>query len=169
MTPALRTRLRRVRALVLDVDGVLTDGGMYYGNDGEVLKKFHTRDGMGIALLREAGISVAFITGEQTEIVRRRAAKLRVEDVYLGVEEKGAALQDFLKKRQLKVEEVAYVGDDMNDLPCLKQVGLAIAVADAMPQVRKAAHWVTRCRGGEGAVREVAELLLSFRHFHLDR
>lgn len=163
MTRDLNRRLRRVRALVLDVDGVLTDGGMYYGNRGEVLKKFHTRDGMGIALLRKAGIPVAFITGEKIEIVLRRAEKLRVEDVYLGVENKWAALQEFLRKRDLKAEQIAYVGDDVNDLSCLTRVGAAIAVADAVSEVRDVAHWVTKSKGGEGAIREVAELLLASR------
>lgn len=162
-SPLVRRRFRRLRALVLDVDGVLTDGGMYYGPSGEVMKKFNTRDGMGIAMLRRAGLLVAFITGEASEIALRRAEKLGVEDVYLGSNDKGATLQQFLAKRDLSAEDVAYVGDDVNDLPCLQVAGVAIAVADAAAAVRKAAHVVTEARGGEGAVREVAEAILACR------
>ncbi len=162
-SPRLRQHLRRIRALVLDVDGVLTDGGMYYGSSGEAMKKFHTRDGMGIAMLQKAGVRVAFITGERAECVVRRAEKLRVEDLYLGVEEKGRALEEFLRKHSLKAEETAYVGDDVNDLPCLRKVGIAIAVADAVPEVLDAADLVTRRKGGDGAVREVAEAILAAR------
>ncbi|MBI2901718.1 MAG: HAD hydrolase family protein [Planctomycetes bacterium] len=161
--PLMRRRFQRLRALVLDVDGVLTDGGMYYGPSGEVMKKFNARDGMGISMLIEAGLRVAFITGESTEISLRRAEKLGVEDVYLGVEDKGAALEDFLGKHGLAAEDVAYVGDDLNDLPCLRKAGVGIAVADAAAAVRKAAHLVTERRGGEGAVREIAEAILAGR------
>lgn len=162
-SPRLRQHLRRIRALVLDVDGVLTDGAMYYGANGEAMKRFHTRDGMGIALLQKAGVRVAFITGERSECVMRRAEKLRVEDVYLGVEEKGRALEEFLRKHSLKADETAYVGDDVNDLPCLSKAGIAIAVADAVPEVLDAADLVTRRKGGDGAVREVAEAILAAR------
>ncbi len=160
---AVRRRLRRIRALVLDVDGVLTDGGMYYGPAGEALKKFHTRDGMGLRLVREAGIRVAFITGEETEIVLRRAEKLKVTDVFTGVEDKRAALEGFLASHGLRAEEAAYVGDDLNDLPALKAAGVAIAVADAAPQVRRAADWVTSRPGGHGAVREVCDALIALK------
>jgi len=161
--PMVRRKFQRLRALILDVDGVLTDGGMYYGPAGEVLKKFNARDGMGLAMLRKAGVVVAFITGESAESVLRRAEKLAVEDVYLGAEDKWAAMQDFLGKRAFLLEDVAYVGDDVNDLPCLQKVGVAISVADAVPSVKKVAHLVTECRGGEGAVREVAEAILACR------
>lgn len=160
MSKGLLRRWKQIRMLVLDVDGVLTDGGMYYGAGGEVLKKFNTKDGMGIARLRRIGIPVAFITGETTPIVRRRAVKLKVEEVFEGVEEKGVVLRGLLARHGLKPSEVAYVGDDLNDLPALEIAGLAIAVADAVPEVRRAAHFVTTLRGGEGAVREVADLLL---------
>jgi 3-deoxy-D-manno-octulosonate 8-phosphate phosphatase (KDO 8-P phosphatase) len=164
MTSAeLRRRLSRLQALVLDVDGVLTDGGLYYGPRGEPLKKFNVKDGMGIRRAREAGISIAFITGEKSQAVLRRAEKLKVRDVYLGVEDKQGALEKFLSKRHLEAEETAYVGDDVNDLPPMRRVGLAIAVADAMPAVRRAAHWVTLRRGGDAAVREVCDILLKSR------
>lgn len=164
MTPAdLRRRLARVRALVLDVDGVLTDGGLYYGPSGEPLKKFNVKDGMGLRLVREAGIAVAFISGESSSAVVRRAEKLKVVDVFLGVEDKLEALEKVLARRKVDPAEAAYVGDDVNDLPPMRRVGLAIAVADAVPEVRKAAHWVTSRRGGDAAVREVCDNLLKSR------
>jgi 3-deoxy-D-manno-octulosonate 8-phosphate phosphatase (KDO 8-P phosphatase) len=158
-----RPVLRNIRALVLDVDGVLTDGGMYYGSSGEPLKKFNVRDGMGLRLVREAGLVVAFISGDRSAAVQRRAEKLGIRDLFLGAEDKLDALERFLKSRRIASREAAYVGDDVNDLPPMRRVGLAIAVADAAPEVRKAAHWVTRRRGGDAAVREVCDILLKSR------
>jgi 3-deoxy-D-manno-octulosonate 8-phosphate phosphatase (KDO 8-P phosphatase) len=158
-----RARLRRVRALVLDVDGVLTDGSLYYGPGGQCFKRFDSKDGMGIVLLQKAGVRVAFLSAEETDIVRRRAEKLRVRDVFLGVEDKGEAFERFLRARGLGAAEAAYAGDDVNDLPPLRRAGVAIAVADAVPEVRRAAHWVTSRPGGRGAVREICEAILKFR------
>jgi 3-deoxy-D-manno-octulosonate 8-phosphate phosphatase (KDO 8-P phosphatase) len=155
--------LKRVRALVLDVDGVLTDGGMYYGPQGEGLKRFNVKDGLGLRLIGEAGIVIALISGENSEIVRRRAEKLKIDDVFVGVEDKLQTLKTFLVVKKLSLEDVAYVGDDLNDLPVLKAVGLPIAVADAVAQVKKAARWVTSRRGGDAAVREVCDALLAAR------
>jgi YrbI family 3-deoxy-D-manno-octulosonate 8-phosphate phosphatase len=155
--------LKRVRALVLDVDGVLTDGGMYYGPNGEGLKRFHVKDGMGLRLVLEAGIAVALISGEASEILRRRAEKLRIADVFIGVEDKLKTLEGFLAARKISFEETAYVGDDVNDLAPLGKVGLPVAVADAVPQVRKVAKWVTSRRGGDAAVREVCDAILATR------
>jgi 3-deoxy-D-manno-octulosonate 8-phosphate phosphatase (KDO 8-P phosphatase) len=155
--------LKRVRALVLDVDGVLTDGGMYYGPNGEGLKRFHVKDGMGLRLVLEAGIAVALISGEASEILRRRAEKLKIADVFIGVEDKLRTLEDFLAARKIAIEDTAYVGDDVNDLPPMTKVGLPVAVADAVPPVRKAAKWVTSRRGGDAAVREVCDAILAAR------
>lgn len=159
----LPARARRVQLLALDVDGVLTDAGMYYGPDGEMLKKFNTRDAMGLALIRREGLRVALITGEDSPIVRSRAAKLRIDDVFCGAADKLACLDSLLARLGLGREQVAYVGDDVNDLPVLEAVGLAVAVADAARVVRQVSHYVTHRRGGEGAVREVCELLLAAR------
>ena len=159
----LRRRLSRIQALVTDVDGVMTDGGMYYGVKGEVLKKFHTRDGMGIARLHAAGIRVAFITGEETDIVRRRAEKLKVSDVYTGIDDKRRALDKFLKTHHLEPRQVAYIGDDVNDLPAMERAGVAIAVKNATLEVRREADWITTLSGGRGAVREVCEMILLCR------
>ena len=159
----LLRRLGRVRALVLDVDGVLTDGGLYYGGQGEALKKFHVRDGMGLRLVQEAGIAVALVSGEETGIVRRRAEKLKIRDVFEGVEDKRRAFDSFLASRGIAPGEAAYVGDDVNDLPALAAAGFPIAVADASPEALRAARLVTGRRGGEGAVREICDALLAAR------
>jgi 3-deoxy-D-manno-octulosonate 8-phosphate phosphatase (KDO 8-P phosphatase) len=155
--------LQRIRALVLDVDGVLTDGGMYYGPGGEGLKRFNVKDGMGLALVLQAGIAVALISGENSEILRRRAEKLKIADIFVGVEDKLKTLEGFLASRKIAPVETAYVGDDVNDLPPMGKVGLPVAVADAVPEVRKAAKWVTSRRGGDAAVREVCDAILSVR------
>jgi 3-deoxy-D-manno-octulosonate 8-phosphate phosphatase (KDO 8-P phosphatase) len=153
-----------VRLLCVDVDGVLTDAGMYYGADGEVLKKFNTRDGLGLARVREAGVAVALISGEDSAIVHARAAKLKIDDVFSGVANKRAVIDDLCARKNLQMDEVAFIGDDLNDLPALECVGLACAVADAAEPVLAAAHYVTRRRGGDGAVREVCEFLIAARH-----
>ena len=150
-----------MRLLCVDVDGVLTDAGMYYGPDGEVLKKFNTRDGMGLARAREAGIAVAIISGEDSAIVHARAAKLQIDDVFCGVADKLGAVSELCSQHGLELADVAFVGDDVNDLSALECVGLACAVADAAEPVRIAAHYVTRRKGGDGAVREVCELLIA--------
>ena len=152
-----------MRLLCVDVDGVLTDAGMYYGPDGEVLKKFNTRDGMGLARVREAGVAVAIISGEDSAIVHARAAKLKIDDVFCGASDKLSAVRELCAKHVMTLDEVAFVGDDLNDLPALEQVGLACAVADAAEQVQAVARYVTRRRGGDGAVREVCELIIAAR------
>jgi len=161
--PPLPRLLKKLRALVLDVDGVLTDGGMYYGPSGEGLKRFNVKDGLGLRLIGEAGLLVALISGENSEILKRRAEKLKIENVFVGVEDKLQTLKDFAAAQAIALGEVAYVGDDLNDLAVLGAVALPIAVADAAPEVRKAAAWVTSRRGGEGAVREVCDRILAAR------
>ena len=156
-------RARKVRLLCVDVDGVLTDAGMYYGPDGEVLKKFNTRDAMGLARVREAGVAVAIISGEDSAIVHARAAKLNIDDVFCGVANKRLAIDELCQRHGLALDEVAFIGDDLNDLPALECVGLACAVADAAEPVQAVAHYVTRQRGGNGAVRELCELLIAAR------
>jgi YrbI family 3-deoxy-D-manno-octulosonate 8-phosphate phosphatase len=150
-----------VRLLCVDVDGVLTDAGMYYGPDGEVLKKFNTRDGMGLARVRAAGVAVAIISGEDSAIVHARAAKLNIDDVFSGVANKLDVVRDLCARRKIPPEEVAYVGDDLNDLAAMESVGLACAVLDAAEPVKSIAHYVTQRRGGDGAVREVCELIIA--------
>jgi YrbI family 3-deoxy-D-manno-octulosonate 8-phosphate phosphatase len=149
--------------LAMDVDGVLTDAGMYYSESGDELKKFNTRDGMGIKLLQAAGLVTAFITREKTAIVERRGQKLAVPEVHQGVDDKLAVLTTLAKKYGFSLDQVAYIGDDVNDLEALRAVGFSAAPADAMPSVLKAVHYICAKKGGEGAVREVADLILAAR------
>lgn len=161
VSAALRRRAARVRLVVMDVDGVLTDGGMYYSERGDELKKFNTRDGHGIALLHAAGITTALVTREQTAIVTRRAAKLGITEVHQGALDKLPVVKGVLEKYGVAPSEACYISDDVSDLEVMGCVGFAVAVADALPQVRRIAHYVTRHRGGDGAVREVCDLILS--------
>ncbi|MBI2427792.1 MAG: HAD-IIIA family hydrolase [Ignavibacteriales bacterium] len=147
--------------LISDVDGVLTDGGAYYSDEGIELKKFSIRDGMGIVLLQKAGYKVAIVTTEKTKIVERRAERIKVTDLYQGVINKVEAIEDLLKKYSLTWEEAAFIGDDINDVPVLKRVGFAACPADATLLNKKTAHYITKTKGGRGCVREVCDLLLS--------
>jgi 3-deoxy-D-manno-octulosonate 8-phosphate phosphatase (KDO 8-P phosphatase) len=153
-------RARRVRLLVLDVDGVLTDGRMVISERGDELKFFHTHDGMAINLLRRSGIAVALVTGEKSPIAQTRGTKLGIEDIVLGARRKGETLAELTAKHGLAPEAVAFMGDDLLDLPALQRAGLAIAPANAVADVRAVAHLVTRAAGGAGAVRECIELVL---------
>lgn len=155
--------LRRIRLFATDVDGVLTDAGMYYSESGDEWKKFNTRDGMGIKLLQKAGLITAIVTQERTRLVARRAEKLAISEVHQGVMDKLSVIQDMASRYGLSLDQVAYIGDDVNDLEALKTVGFSAAPADAMPQVLRAVDYVCRKKGGEGAVREVVELILEAR------
>jgi 3-deoxy-D-manno-octulosonate 8-phosphate phosphatase (KDO 8-P phosphatase) len=157
-------RARHVRLLVLDVDGVLTDGRLHITADGEETKVFHVRDGSGIVAVQRAGIQVAIISGRDSAAVARRAAELGIVHVRQGIGDKGAALDHLLQELQLTPAALACVGDDTPDLPMLERAALAVAVADAHVSVRPAAHWITTAAGGHGAVREVCDLLLHARH-----
>lgn len=152
-----------LRLFITDVDGVLTDAGMYYSESGEELKKFNTRDGHGIQLLREAGIPTAIITRENTAIVSRRARKLRVDFLRQGVLNKLDVLHELLKDLGVRPEEAAYIGDDLHDLEVLRAVGRSACPADAVPSVREAVGYVCRAAGGQGCVREWIDLLLEER------
>ena len=163
MDPALLERARRVRLLVLDVDGVLTDGRLHITAQGEETKVFHVRDGSGIVAVQRAGIAVAIISGRDSRAVTRRAEELGILHVRQGVTDKRAALDALLQQLQLTEDALACVGDDTPDLPMLERAALAVAVADAHPTARAAAHWITAAAGGHGAVREVCDLLLAAR------
>lgn len=159
----LRERAARVRLLVLDVDGVLTDGGLAYAKDGEETKRFHVRDGFAMVAARRVGLEVAVISGRASDAVTRRMAELGLTEVHQGVGDKAAALGDLLARLGLGAREVAVMGDDLPDLPMMRMGGLALAPADAAPEVRRGADWRARCRGGAGAVREAIEWLLRAR------
>jgi 3-deoxy-D-manno-octulosonate 8-phosphate phosphatase (KDO 8-P phosphatase) len=160
---AVLERARNIRLLVLDVDGVLTDGRLYLSAAGEELKVFHVRDGSGLVAVQRAGITVAIISGRDSAAVTRRAAELGIRHVRQGVADKGAALDQLLDELGVSAAETACVGDDTPDVPMLRRAGLAIGVADAHPALLAAAHWVTHSNGGQGAVREACDLLLSAR------
>jgi 3-deoxy-D-manno-octulosonate 8-phosphate phosphatase (KDO 8-P phosphatase) len=160
---AVLERARRIRLLVLDVDGVLTDGRLYLSASGEEFKVFHVRDGSGLVAVRRAGIEVAIISGRDCAAVVRRAAELGIRYVRQGVADKGAELDALLGEFGFAADETACVGDDTPDAPLLQRAGLAVGVADAHPALLAAAHWVTQAKGGRGAVREVCDLLLSAR------
>ncbi|MGH8318033.1 MAG: KdsC family phosphatase [Steroidobacteraceae bacterium] len=153
----------RVRLLVLDVDGVLTDGRLYYGVRGEALKAFHVRDGQGLKLLAAAGIRLAVISGRRSSMTGRRCRELGVRHLLQGIEDKLAAFHRLRNRLGLPSEVCACVGDDLPDVPLMREVGLSFAVADAHPQARSAAHVVTQLTGGNGAVREVCDFLLEAR------
>ena len=160
---AVLERARHIRLLVLDVDGVLTDGRLYLSAAGEELKVFHVRDGSGLVAVQRAGITVAIISGRDSAAVTRRAAELGIRHVRQGVGDKGAALDQLLDELGVSAAATACVGDDTPDVPMLRRAGLAIGVADAHPALLAAAHWVTPSNGGHGAVREACDLLLSAR------
>ncbi|MGC8784419.1 MAG: KdsC family phosphatase [Armatimonadota bacterium] len=161
--PAFLENLQAVKAVILDVDGVLTDGGIYYDPTGREIKRFHVADGLGIELLRHAGIRVAILSGRVSEALTRRAAELKVTECYQGVRDKKAQIEKLRQQWQLKMDEVLYVGDDLNDLPAFDAVGMRVAVANAASELKEHAHYTTQAFGGNGAVREVCEWLLKAR------
>ena len=156
----MRERLQKIELLLLDVDGVLTDGRIIYDDRGGETKAFDVKDGHGLKLLQRAGIRVGIITGRQSAVVDRRAAELGIELVYQGAKDKLAPFLEILQQTGLAAEQVAYVGDDFPDLPVLKRVGFAATVADAIAEVKPHVHYITRAIGGRGAVREICDLLL---------
>ena len=145
----------------MDVDGVLTDGGIYYTERGDELKRFDVRDGQGLVLLRQAGVLTAVITRRRSEIVERRADELGIVEVHQGATDKRAVLEAVLARRGLPASDAAYVGDDVGDLPAMQLVGLPIAVSDAVPPVKRAAAYITRTAPGHGAIRELCDLILA--------
>ena len=159
----IRLKARKINMLATDVDGVLTDGRIVLGNNGEELKFFHVHDGKGVKLAQEAGIRVAIITGRSSELVERRARELGVNEIHQGCDDKLKVLEQLLSRYKLKSDQVAYIGDDLNDLPVLREVGLALTVADAVGRVRELADYVSEKKGGRGAVREIVEMILGYR------
>lgn len=152
---------QKVKLVLLDVDGVLTDGRLYYGNAGEELKAFDIQDGLGIKLLQNAGIKVGIITGRSSVLVERRAKELGIDHLIQGREDKLTALNELLEKITFDFEEIAFVGDDLPDLAIIRRVGLGITPANGNHLIASQALWQTKKSGGNGAVREVAELILS--------
>ena len=153
---------RAIKLVILDVDGVLTDGSLFFDNNGQEYKAFNSKDGHGIRMLQEGDIEIALITGRKSELVLHRARNLKISPslIYQGYRDKRPAFEDLLKKTGLSAQHIAYVGDDVIDLPIMSRVGMAIAVNDAHHFVCKHADWITQASGGKGAVREVSEMIL---------
>jgi 3-deoxy-D-manno-octulosonate 8-phosphate phosphatase (KDO 8-P phosphatase) len=156
----IRRRAQAIRLLLLDVDGVLTDGRLYFGPQGETLKVFHVRDGHGLKMAQRAGIEVAFLSGRRSDASYHRARELGISRFFEGLRDKLPVMRELEADLKISATQVAVVADDLVDLPIMARAGLAVAVADAAPEVAAAAHWVTRGPGGRGAVREVCDLLL---------
>lgn len=157
----IHERAARVKLAIFDVDGVLTDGRLHYSDDGRETKAFHVHDGLGLKRLMANGVEVAIITARLSHIVTERAAELGIAHVYQGQESKRQCFEQLIHALKLQAEQCAYCGDDLPDLAVMQRVGLSIAVANAHPWVRERARWHTQARGGEGAVREVCDLLLA--------
>ena len=156
-----KARAARIKLVAFDIDGVMTDGGLHYTDDGHELKTFNVQDGLGVVLLRRSGIKVAIITGRTSNVVSCRAKDLGVEHVFHGVGDKGAVSGQLLEQLGLQWSELAFMGDDLIDLPAMTRCGLAIAPANARQIVKERAHMVTEAGGGKGAVREAIEFILA--------
>lgn len=153
----------KVKLIITDVDGVLTDGGMYYTENGEMLKKFNTRDGMGVELLLSNKIKTIFMTKENSQIVKKRAEKVKAAAVYLNVQNKDKELKKICRKFKITSEEIAYIGDDVNDIPIMKKIGFSLTPADGNVNVKKISDYVCLLSGGQGVFREAADMILALK------
>lgn len=160
----IKEKAKQVRLLILDIDGILTSGKIYYGNEGEIGRDFHVHDGFGIRLLQKSRVDVAVISAKKSASVIKRLKDLEVLHTYLGYEDKLLAYMALKAKLHLADEAIAYMGDDLADLPLLKRVGLAITVPDAYERVLSEVHYVTQKKAGEGAVREICDMLMKAHH-----
>lgn len=165
ITRKIQKKCKQVKLVLSDVDGVLTDGGMFYSEKGEVLKKFNTRDGMGVALLKNAGVKTIFITKENSTIALKRGKKVNAIETLLGIKNKENELKKILKKYKLERKNIAYIGDDVNDLKIMKLVGLSATPSDGATQVKKIVDYVCTKNGGLGAFREFADLIVKTKNY----
>lgn len=157
----IRNKAKKIKLLLTDVDGVLTDTGVYYSSEGEELKRFSIRDGMGVERLRNCvGIETGIITGENSPIVKRRAQKLNINEVYLGIKNKLDILLKVCNEKNLSLDEIAYIGDDLNDIEIIKSVGLSACPNDALSQIKEIVDYITENNGGYGAFRDFCELII---------
>ncbi len=159
----LDAKLARIKLLSVDVDGVQTDGGLYYAEDGTELRKFNVLDGFGLKMVQQAGLPVALITASKTPAIAKRGARLGLAHVHVGVGDKVAVLEDICAKMDIGLMDVAHIGDDLNDVPVLKRVGCPLSVANGRDAVKSVALWSTKAKGGDGAVRELCERILRAR------
>jgi 3-deoxy-D-manno-octulosonate 8-phosphate phosphatase (KDO 8-P phosphatase) len=160
MDTDLNARAKKIKLAIFDVDGVFTDGRIHMGTDGQEFKSFHTQDGLGIVLLRGTGVQIAVISGLRSDAVAKRMTHLGVQHIHLGHPHKIAVYENLLAELHLSDEQASYTGDDWPDLPLIQRCGLGIAVANAHSELKSQAHWQTQAHGGNGAVREVCELLI---------
>ena len=160
MKPSITLRCKKIKLVITDVDGVLTDGGMYYSSKGDVMKKFFTRDGMGVTLLRKKSIPTIIVTKEKTPMVKHWAKNMKIKKLYDGIIEKDALLDKICKTFDLKSEHIAYIGDDVNDIKLLKKIGLSACPADAISDVKQICHYTCKTNGGHGVFREIVDLIL---------
>lgn len=156
----IQNKASQVKLVIFDVDGVLTDGSLFLGDDGQEYKAFHSKDGHGMVMLQQSGVMIGIITGRTSEVVRNRMESLGIKHVHQGQKDKLPAYEQLKKELSLKDEQIAYVGDDVVDLPVMTRVGLSIAVQDAHAMTKEHAHWITPSNGGRGAAREVCEMLM---------
>lgn len=156
----LKTKASKIKLLILDVDGVMTDNRLYYTDDDSEIKSFYTRDGHGMVLLRKSGVQMAIITGRKSKLVEKRAKDLKIDHLYQGVPDKLPSFQDLMDQLNIKNSEVAYIGDDILDLPILMRVGLSVTPADGEEEVKSRVDYVSPYHGGKGVVREVCELIM---------
>ena len=163
MNRKLLSKIKDVKILLTDVDCVLTDGGMYYDKSGDIMKKFHTRDGMGVTLLRKKGIPTIIVTKESTVMVRKWAKNMKIEKIYDGILNKAEILPEVCKFYELESNNVAYIGDDVNDLELLKSVGFSAVPNDAILEAREIADYICKTNGGNGVLREIANLLITVK------
>jgi len=157
---AVLARAKLIKLLICDVDGVMTDGRLFFDDNGVEYKAFYSRDGLGIKMLQHSGIPLAVITARTSDVVKHRMINLNIDLVFQGQHNKVQAFESLCRQLQLEAEEIAYIGDDLIDLPVMNKAGLSIAVADAHDIVKEKAHWITRHNGGQGAVRDACELLM---------
>ena len=164
MRHSLKEKAEKIKLLISDVDGVWTDAGVFYSEDGELLKRFSIRDGMGVERLRElVNVETGIMTGENSGAVKKRAEKLRIREVKLNVRDKAGALKEIMARRNLGSEEISYIGDDVNDIAVMEMVGLSACPADAIASVRDIADFVCNNTGGNGAFRDFAEMIILFK------
>ena len=162
MVSDIKKKLKKIRLVITDVDGVLTDGGIFYSKNGEFLKKFNTRDSMGMELLLNCGIKTVMLTRENSEIVKKRAKKIKIAELYSNVADKKSFLPKILKNYNVRIDEIAYIGDDINDLEIMRSIGFAATPNDGNTEVKKISNYICKMKGGEGAFREIADLILGF-------
>jgi len=160
MESKIITKCKKINILLTDVDGVLTDGGMYYSSKGDVMKKFHARDGMGVTLLRKKGIPTIIVTKEKTDMVRKWANKMKVVELFDGIENKEKIVDVICKKYKVSIDQIGYIGDDVNDIELLKKVGFSATPKNGIIKVQKIVDYICKKNGGEGAFREIADLLI---------